>query len=72
MLITAVAPVLLIQLLMVVLWVMVGIRAAFVAQFLLTTIWLLLAFTYVVKDSKSRWPEASAFQRLSNIITLKS
>jgi hypothetical protein len=72
MLMVMAAPLVIIQLLSVILWITVSTRASLIAQFLLTTIWLLLAFIYIVKSSKSRWPEATAFQRLSNIITFKN
>jgi uncharacterized membrane protein YobD (UPF0266 family) len=72
MLMVMAAPLVIIQLLSVILWVTVSTRASLIAQFLLTTIWLLLAFIFIVKSSKPRWPEATAFQRLSNIITFKN
>jgi hypothetical protein len=48
-----------------------GSTAAFVAQFVMYPIWIIGSFIYIVVDSKSRWPEASAFQRFANAITFK-
>ena len=39
--------------------------------FNLTISWIIGSFIFITIDSKSRWPEASVFQRFANVVTFK-
>lgn len=70
-LLVCVVPIVSIMVITLILWLTFGNEVAIIAQFVLLTIWMVGTFIYITIDSKSRWPEASAFQRFANAITFK-
>ena len=70
-LLVCIAPILLNMTIFLILLFTVGSQVAAIVQFMLNTVWMIGAFTYIIIDSRSRWPEASAFQRFANTITFK-
>ena len=70
-LLVCIAPILLNMTISLILMFTVGSEVAIPTQYALYFLWMVGAFTYIVINSKSRWPKASAFQRFANVITFK-